>query len=212
MELHSLKSSSGSDSLDWSSGPPAGSSYVPTADFAGNIAPSQPAAGAAAAPASGVSSFFASPFASVGVEYGRTLIRNNAVLNSGVGGWLRGSRLRYYFQVSQLSIKRKVSRLLLPYIHYDWNRQKLDDVDEGLVASASASNPAASWKPASQDVNAPDLYIGMMSFFTFIVLMGLTLGMSNKSVSRRQRVDDRILSRREDSSSHLRIFALFSAF
>lgn len=189
MELQSLKSASGSDALDWSAAPPAPSRFVAPGEFGGTIAPTPASAGDAAGGAAGsssgaaggVASFFSSPFASVGVEYGRTLIRNNAVLNSGVGGWLRGSRLRYYFQISQTSVKRKVARLLLPYIHYDWSRQKLDDVDEGLVAAASTANPAASWQPPSQDVNAPDLYIGLMAFFTFIVLMGLTLGMSNRS-------------------------------
>lgn len=190
-ELHSLKAS---DGLDWSSSPPNGgliaTMHGSGGHFDGAIGAGGPAAAAPSAPGAtasgGIGSFFSSPFASVGVEYGKTLLKSNPVLNSGVGGWLRGSRLRYYFQVEQMMLLRKVGKILFPFVHYDWARKQGEeqepDVERaGLLADGSVAIPAptATFQPPSKDINAPDLYIGTMAFINFVVTMGFALGSVN---------------------------------
>lgn len=190
-ELQPLTHSSPTSSDGWSSSPvnTSGNTNIRDDAFTGSISPR---GGATQAQANGATngppgslgaaaSFFASPFASVGMEYGKTLIKNNTVLNSGLGGWLRGSRFRYYFQISQSYIGKKIGKILFPFIHSGWVRQPLDEVDEGLVAASGGASPTATWKPPSQDINAPDLYIGVMSFLTFVVTMGMALGIADQS-------------------------------
>ena len=195
-ELQTLRFSGveGGSGLEWSSQPPASGTITSmppvSGTFDGRMGQADNASGGAAAgaaepagaPKGGVASFFSSPFASVGVEYGKSLLRENSVLTSGVGGWLRGSRLRYYFQVEQHMLLRKLGRIVVPFIHSDWTRNLLEDVDGGLVAAA-ASNPAASFQLPSKDVNAPDLYTGLMAFINFVLTLGFALGSVNQSVN-----------------------------
>jgi len=145
--------------------------------------------GGAAGSVPGVPSFFSSPFASVGVEYGKTLLRDNSLLSGGLGGWLRGSRLRFYFRVSQQSTRRKIGKLLMPYVHSDWERQMMDESDAGLLeagAAAAGDSASAAFQPPSADLNAPDLYLGSMAFVTFVVTMGFAMGSLNQSVRENQ--------------------------
>jgi len=67
---------------------------------------------------------------------------------------------------------RKLKILLLPIIHTDWKRQSTESFD--------GNAPADKYKPPKQDVNAPDLYIPMMSFITFILLLGYVHGASGR--------------------------------
>lgn len=192
MELQSLRSTNSSTptgTLEWSSSPPSGAGV---ASIEGAIAPppsSNPVnAQPAAAPASsgGISSLFSSPFASAGVQYGRSLLQENSFFNRGLGGWLRASRLRYYFLVDQKSVLSKSARVLFPFVSYDWARKQLDDVDPSLVAATGASNPSAAYQSPSKDINAPDLYLGLMAFVTFVVTSGYALGFMDESVTSTQ--------------------------
>ena len=182
--------------LEWSSSPPS-SGAIASLHGEGGGAFDGPIGGGTGSPGqtgqpgggngqpNGVQSFFSSPFASVGVEYGKTLLRDNSLLSGGLGGWLRGSRLRFYFRVSQQSTRRKIGKLLLPYIHSDWRRQVTDESDAGLLeagAAATGDSTSVSFQPPSADLNAPDLYLGSMAFVTFVVTMGFAMGSLNQSV------------------------------
>lgn len=196
MHSHSASRSHAGE-LDWSSSPPSSGAIAslhgegggafdgPMGGGGGGGSGAAPTGAAAGSSAPGVPSFFSSPFASVGVEYGKTLLRDNSLLSGGLGGWLRGSRLRFYFRVSQQSTRRKIGKLLLPYIHTDWRRQVTDESDAGLLeagAAATGDSATVSFQPPSADLNAPDLYLGSMAFVTFVVTMGFAMGSLNQSV------------------------------
>lgn len=188
--------SSSSDGLEWSSSPPANAGVAPMHQLQGRIDPTGSTSSATTGSNSGTSagsssggglslgslaSFFSSPFASAAGEYGKSVLANNKVVASGgLGGWLRASALRYYFRVTQASCGRKIARQLLPFIYSDWTRLRLEGSDEGLIAASAGSNPAASFQPPHSDPNAPDMYLGLMSFLSFAVAMGYALGSVNQ--------------------------------
>ncbi|CAL2046143.1 unnamed protein product [Caenorhabditis brenneri] len=69
--------------------------------------------------------------------------------------------LKYYFAVDNAYVGKKLGILFFPFFHRDWN-----------IKFAGSSDPA----PAREDVNAPDLYIPLMSFLTYILVSGFVLG------------------------------------
>jgi hypothetical protein len=193
MELNSLRSNSPSNSglgFEGTIGAqPAGASTA-----GGNAgAAADPTGAAGGDPANRLLN---NPLAKVGVEYGRSLLASQAAtqLSAGLGGWLRGTRLRAYFHVSQATVLRKIAKMLVPFLHRDWARTPSDGSEEaeagGLLAASSVeegrgldgSSPPMTFASAKEDVNAPDLYVGLMAFFTFIVTMGFAQGSIGQSV------------------------------
>lgn len=79
----------------------------------------------------------------------------------------------YYFKVSNSYVWRKLLLILLPYRHRDWSRSTVVDNS----AMNSPANGGVVYSPAFEDVNAPDLYIPLMSFVTYILLWALFLGL-----------------------------------
>ncbi|PIC29041.1 hypothetical protein B9Z55_020760 [Caenorhabditis nigoni] len=69
--------------------------------------------------------------------------------------------LKYYFAVDNAYVGKKLGILFFPFFHKDWS-----------LKFAGSSDPA----PAREDVNAPDLYIPLMSFLTYILVSGFVLG------------------------------------
>ncbi|KAK9280770.1 hypothetical protein L1049_003658 [Liquidambar formosana] len=74
---------------------------------------------------------------------------------------------QYYFQVNSHYVRNKLKIVLLPFLHRGhWTRIK--EPVEGRLA----------YKPPIDDINAPDLYIPVMAFATYLVLAGISLGFS----------------------------------
>lgn len=79
-----------------------------------------------------------------------------------------GSRLttlRYYFDVNNAYVLQKLQILMLPYRHKDWERR--------TVAAAGGTYAP---RPPSEDPNAPDLYLPLMSYVTYILVAGFVSG------------------------------------
>ncbi|KMS64986.1 hypothetical protein BVRB_040610, partial [Beta vulgaris subsp. vulgaris] len=81
--------------------------------------------------------------------------------------WLSMNRFRYYFHVNNSYVVKKLQIILLPYLQKRWSRERNSHEGEGNA-----------FLPPSADVNAPDLYIPLMAFVTYILMMGFVLGMS----------------------------------
>jgi hypothetical protein len=196
MELNSLRSNSPSNSglgFEGTIGaqPVGGASAV-----GGNAGAAADPTAAGGGPANRLLN---NPLAKVGVEYGRSLLASQAAtqLSAGLGGWLRGTRLRAYFRVSQATVLRKIAKMLVPFLHRDWARTPASDGSDeaesgGLLAASNVeegrgldgSSPPLTFASAKEDVNAPDLYVGLMAFFTFIVTMGFAQGSIGQSVDK----------------------------
>lgn len=124
--------------------------------------------GVAPAMGMGMSSFMMSSLSSVdqfnmatsvGMQLGQGLLKNEKV--SGLIAWLNGSRLKYYFTVSNQYVLSKLKIILCPLLHKKWQRETEIDAQNNVF-----------FKLPCSDVNAPDLYIPTMAFITFVLLMG----------------------------------------
>ena len=79
-----------------------------------------------------------------------------------------GSRLnvlRYYFDVNNAYVLSKLKILMLPYRHKEWERRV-------QAVPGGGYQP----HPPSEDVNAPDLYLPLMSYATYILVAGFVSG------------------------------------
>ncbi|KAG8367616.1 hypothetical protein BUALT_Bualt16G0090800 [Buddleja alternifolia] len=79
------------------------------------------------------------------------------------------SNPRYYFEVNDDYVKNKLKVVLLPFLHKGhW------------IRAVEGGGGKLSYKPPIHDINAPDLYIPMMAFGTYVVLAGFFLGINGK--------------------------------
>ncbi|KAJ9141181.1 hypothetical protein P3X46_031750 [Hevea brasiliensis] len=84
--------------------------------------------------------------------YGEKLLgSSSAYVQSNISRYL--SNLQYYFQVNDQYVKNKLKIILFPFLH--------------MVSSI-------------YDINAPNLYIPLMAFGTYLVLAGFFLGINGK--------------------------------
>lgn len=85
--------------------------------------------------------------------------------------WLSWGFFRYYFKVSNRYVLKKLKMILFPYLHRNWKRKEVViDFDH----SPSSSRPI--YHPPSTDEVAPDLYLPLMGFITYVILMSYILG------------------------------------
>ncbi|VDO93252.1 unnamed protein product [Heligmosomoides polygyrus] len=78
-----------------------------------------------------------------------------------ISKYLNTFNLKYYFAVDNSYVGKKLGILLFPFLHRDWS-----------LKYAGTDEPV----PAKDDVNAPDLYIPLMAFITYILVSGFVLG------------------------------------
>ncbi|XP_073002017.1 uncharacterized protein [Typha latifolia] len=72
---------------------------------------------------------------------------------------------QYYFQVNGQYVRNKLKVILFPFLHRGhWTR-----ITEPVGGRLS-------YKPPIHDINAPDLYIPLMAFGSYVVLAGFALG------------------------------------
>lgn len=106
------------------------------------------------------------PMAAAGLNMGRQF------LDTKVRSYIPGltafwDSLHYYFDVNNDFVLNRLKCLVVPFAHTNWDRE---------VASEGGLNAHAKYKPPSGDMNAPDLYIPLMSFITFVLVTGLLKG------------------------------------
>jgi hypothetical protein len=89
----------------------------------------------------------------------------------GLFGWLSLHKLRPFFAVSNNYVLSKLKILLFPYLHKSWKRERFDTENEGLsIDGITGQSIQPQYKPPLLDINAPDLYIPLMGFITYILL------------------------------------------
>lgn len=83
---------------------------------------------------------------------------------------------KYYFAVTNGYVLRKLMLLLFPFRHRSWRRRQLagDDGD-----AASGGSPGE-YLPPREDINAPDLYIPVMAFVTYVLLVAFVHGTQSR--------------------------------
>jgi len=87
-------------------------------------------------------------------------------LNAYTGSTL--AMLRYYFAVNQVYVRRKLQVVFFPFKHREWERRLGED-----------GQPL----PPKADINAPDLYLPLMAYVTYILAYGFALGTEGRFTS-----------------------------
>ena len=86
-------------------------------------------------------------------------------MTRGMAAYSRLNVLRYYFDVNNAYVLSKIKILMLPYRHKEWERKV-------------TTGPGGQYtpRPPSEDPNAPDLYLPLMSYVTYILVAGFVSG------------------------------------
>ncbi|RKO84187.1 hypothetical protein BDK51DRAFT_17655 [Blyttiomyces helicus] len=115
-----------------------------------------------------INEFQGSAAGQLGMQFGsRAFQHAQENINQNLNRWVNISQLKYYFNVSNTYVLNKICVLLFPFRHQSWSR---------LVRRSEQSGQMEGYKPPREDLNAPDLYIPVMSFVTYILLVGIQLG------------------------------------
>ncbi|XP_064209263.1 protein YIF1A-like [Anguilla rostrata] len=122
-------------------------------------------AGGAAGARGGDTNFFGDPVARAAMVYGSSLaFQGKDMANKEISRFVSVNRLKYFFTVDTTYVLKKLLLLLFPYAHQDWEVRYHRDMP----------------LTPRNDVNAPDLYIPSMAFLTYILLVGMALGVQRR--------------------------------
>ncbi|XP_059638172.1 uncharacterized protein LOC132280071 [Cornus florida] len=100
--------------------------------------------------------------------YGEKIIGSgSAYVQSNISRYF--SNPHYYFQVNEQYVKNKLKVILFPFLHRGHWMRTTEPVGGEFM-----------YKPPVDDINAPDLYIPLMAFNTYVVLAGFFLGINGK--------------------------------
>lgn len=109
--------------------------------------------------------FMSDPMASALSQYGQSIAgQGTEMIGKNVEKFVSSSKLKYYFAVDTVYVAKKLSLITFPFMHKDWDVKFQQDTPV----------------PPRCDVNAPDLYIPVMAFVTYILLSGIALGTTEK--------------------------------
>ncbi|XP_029861981.1 LOW QUALITY PROTEIN: protein YIF1B-A-like [Aquila chrysaetos chrysaetos] len=109
--------------------------------------------------------FLREPVSSLAVVYGSSLAsQGRDIVGCNLDRLIPVGRLKYYFAVDTIYVGRKLGLLIFSFVHQDWQVRYQQDT------------PVA----PRFDINAPDLYIPVMAFVTYILIAGLALGTQNR--------------------------------
>ncbi|XP_016850286.1 protein YIF1B isoform X1 [Anolis carolinensis] len=109
--------------------------------------------------------FLPDPVSSFAAAYGSSLAsQGKELVDRNIDRFIPVTKLKYYFAVDTVYVGKKLGLLLFPFLHQDWQVQYQQDT------------PVA----PRFDINAPDLYIPVMAFITYILVAGLALGTQNR--------------------------------
>lgn len=112
--------------------------------------------------------------ASIATQFAKSQFEtSNQYLQQNFGQFLGGNNdIKYYFQVSNSYVIQKIILVLFPYLNKNWNRISAQETGE--------STQPGGFAPPIYDVNAPDLYIPLMSFVTYILLWAIFQGLKGE--------------------------------
>lgn len=107
----------------------------------------------------------------------------------GVSGFWNS--LKIYFAVNNDFVIKRLATVLYPYSNKNFFRIPADEVTDGVyrliiyfkLSVVQADSNSHKWALPREDMNAPDLYVPLMSFITYILLYGLVRGIYDANFS-----------------------------
>ncbi|MBZ3868881.1 Protein YIF1A [Sciurus carolinensis] len=102
-----------------------------------------------------VNHLFWDPNTNVAMAYGSSIASHRKdIVHKELHHFVSVNKLKYFFAVNTAYVAKKLELLVFPYTHQNWE------------VKYSHEAPLPPW----HDLNAPDLYIPMMSFITYMLL------------------------------------------
>eukprot|EP01012_Entosiphon_sulcatum_P061751 TRINITY_DN8757_c0_g1_i2.p1 TRINITY_DN8757_c0_g1~~TRINITY_DN8757_c0_g1_i2.p1 ORF type:complete len:329 (-),score=48.77 TRINITY_DN8757_c0_g1_i2:15-1001(-) len=112
-----------------------------------------------------------------GMQYGQRMFRRTKDNLSRY--FFTAEILKYYFRVNNSYVKNKLRLVLCPWGH-KFQRRIAESYDGTYGPSgASVAAGGAEYLPPADDVNAPDMYIPLMSVVTYVLLVGVARGVTS---------------------------------
>lgn len=100
-------------------------------------------------------------------QYGENLVdQGKQMAGEKLQRFVTVSKLKYYFAVDTAYVMKKMGLLFFPYTHKNWSIRFDKNEDDAVQPRF--------------EVNAPDLYIPLMAFITYILVAGVCLGTQQK--------------------------------
>ncbi|KAJ3060998.1 Protein yif1b, partial [Quaeritorhiza haematococci] len=105
----------------------------------------------------------------IGMQIGsKAFTQGQQIVQQNINRYINIPQLKYYFNVSNTYVLQKIRVLLFPFRRKGgWSR---------LVLRSEQNGQVEGFKPPRDDLNAPDLYIPVMSFVTYVLLVAILLG------------------------------------
>ncbi|KAF9168749.1 hypothetical protein DFQ27_003645 [Actinomortierella ambigua] len=107
----------------------------------------------------------------LGMQFGRSAVMaGQEYVEQNLNRWVNRAALQPYFNVSNSYVVNKLKLLVFPWRHKPWAR---------LMKRSDSTGECIGFLPPRDDINAPDMYIPVMAFVTYILLVGISAGTSN---------------------------------
>ncbi|KAI0079180.1 YIF1-domain-containing protein [Panus rudis PR-1116 ss-1] len=107
--------------------------------------------------------------AQFGMQLGQSAVAaGQDYVQKNLGGLIPITAVKYYFHVSNSYVLNKLRLLVFPWRHKPWSRR-----------SRLSENGQRELLPPTEDINAPDLYIPLMAFVTYILLAAVHSGVNS---------------------------------
>ncbi|OAQ32164.1 hypothetical protein K457DRAFT_323825 [Linnemannia elongata AG-77] len=106
------------------------------------------------------------------MQFGRSAVMaGQEYVEQNLNRWVNRAALQPYFNVSNSYVVNKLKLLVFPWRHKLWTR---------ILKRSETTGETIGYLAPRDDINAPDLYIPVMAFVTYVLLVAISAGTSNK--------------------------------
>ncbi|KAG7694774.1 hypothetical protein KL933_002148 [Ogataea haglerorum] len=117
-----------------------------------------------------IKTFFNDPAAQMGLQFSQSAFNaSHQYMQQNFGQLVANQDIKYYFKVSNQYVLSKLLLILFPFRNKTWTRQ---------LRSADVSQSVEMYATPIEDVNAPDLYIPLMAFVSYVLLWAVFSGIN----------------------------------
>ncbi|KAF9306146.1 hypothetical protein BGZ74_007348 [Mortierella antarctica] len=104
------------------------------------------------------------------MQFGKSaVIAGQEYVEQNLNRWVNREGLQPYFNVSNSYVVNKLKLLVFPWRHKLWNR---------VLKRSETTGETIGYLPPRDDINAPDLYIPVMAFVTYVLLTAVSAGVA----------------------------------
>ncbi|KAF9948625.1 hypothetical protein BGZ72_009486 [Mortierella alpina] len=108
----------------------------------------------------------------LGMQFGKSAVMaGQEYVEQNLNRWVNRAALQPYFNVSNSYVVNKLRLLVFPWRHKLWTRS---------LRRSETTGETIGYLSPRDDVNAPDMYIPVMAFVSYVLLVGISAGTENK--------------------------------